>query len=84
MNDSTKELEWTVTNLHDGLTPSIEIKSTDDLANCFPIAANFKLDYTLLGVDVERATFIENKNNLLFKFNKSCIAKDEDFKIVYD
>ena len=82
MNES-KEIEWSVINLHEGLTPSIEIKSTDDLSNIFPITANFKLDYTIYNFDIQKVYLTtDNKNNVLYKFNKNCIAKDQDFKIV--
>jgi len=75
---------WSVIDLHEGLTPSIEIKSAEDLTNIFPINVLFKLDYSILDANIEEIKSADNKNTLLYKLNRSCASKDQDFKIVSD
>jgi len=42
----------------------------------------FKVDYSILDAEIVEAKSTDNKNTILYKFNKSCFSKDQDFKIV--
>lgn len=87
-NDSTAEsshngVKWIVGNLEDG-QPSLEIKTTEDIANLFPIDVVFEMDDLVGKIDVENAHTIKENEELIINVRKSCISAKNNFIIAYD
>jgi hypothetical protein len=81
VNPSEGEIEWIITNLQENNTQSIEVKTTEQSDNLFPMTVNFALDYSQITLAVESCVQLDNNETLMYSFKTSCIAEGSDFKI---
>ena len=43
---------------------------------------NFTLDYTIVSLLVDSAVQLDNNENLMFSLKKTCVAENNDFKVI--
>ena len=82
VNSTDSEIEWVISNLHENNTQSIEIKTTEQSDNLFPMFVNFSLDYSLISLNIESAVQLDNNETLMSSLKKTCSAENNDFKII--
>lgn len=73
-------LIWKIEEFSDSVQPSIEIKTTENPSNLFPINVYLKTSYSILGVDIK--AFDENKDALLLNFKESC--ESQNFLVTFE
>ena len=68
--------------MHENNTQSIEIKTQELSDNMFPMSVNFTLDYTIATLLVDSALQLDNNESLMFSLKKTCVAENNDFKLI--
>ena len=84
-NDSDTTLHkdkiiWCINDLDNSKQPSLEIKTTENPVNMFPLMVHFKLNYSLLGISAKAID--ENNEEMLIAFNPTC--ESQNFVISFE
>lgn len=78
--DNESRLVWVINELDENKQPSLEIKTTENPSNLFPLNVLLNLDYSLL--ELKANAFDENKEELLLSFSSTC--KAHNLQVLYE
>lgn len=76
-------LVWEIGELNESKTPSLEIKTSNEISDLFPIFVRLRLDYSVAGIKVGKTRGPENEE-ILLQYKSSCESIKEDLRIVFD